>query len=115
MAVSNMTNPPKVQSVSYGDDEGTVSFEYATRVNVEFQKAGVRGLSLLFSSGDGGVGGSSGNPCVVFVPTFPAASPYVTAVGGTWSANPEIAAGLSAGGFSNYWPRPQYQHQVRTS
>jgi len=44
-----------------------------------------------------------------FVPTFPAASPWVTAVGGTQGYNPETAAGLSAGGFSNYWARPSYQ------
>ena len=44
-------------SVSYGDNEDGVDFAYASRVNVEFQKAGVRGTSVLFSSGDGGVSG----------------------------------------------------------
>ena len=32
--------------------------DYAARVDVEFQKAGVRGMSIMFSSGDGGVSGS---------------------------------------------------------
>ena len=49
-----------------------VSMDYATRVNVEFQKAGVRGTSLLFASGDGGVAGGQAQPCTVFIPTFPA-------------------------------------------
>merc|ERR1712190_406608 len=41
--------------------------------------------------------------------------PYVTAVGGTAPASgypapgSESAIGLSSGGFSNYWPMPDYQ------
>ncbi len=35
--------------------------------------------------------------------------PWVTSVGGTTGDNPEIAADLSGGGFSNYFPRPFYQ------
>ena len=30
-------------------------------------------------------------------------------MGGTWSVDPEIGAGLSAGGFSNHFLRPEYQ------
>ena len=37
------------------------------------------------------------------------AGPYVTAVGGTTNFLPEVAADLSAGGFSNYFPFPPYQ------
>lgn len=33
----------------------------------------------------------------------------MTAVGGTQGYNPETAASLSGGGFSNYWARPTYQ------
>jgi tripeptidyl-peptidase-1 len=44
-----------------------------------------------------------------FVPTFPATCPYVTAVGGTQAVTPEIAWVGSAGGFSDYFPRPWYQ------
>jgi subtilase family serine protease len=40
---------------------------------------GVRGLSILFASGDSGAGCANHT----FVPNFPASSPYVTAVGGT--------------------------------
>lgn len=34
--VSNATKVPHVFSISYGDNEDTVNFEYGTRVNVEF-------------------------------------------------------------------------------
>ncbi len=40
----------------YGDYENTVSYSYAVRVNTEFQKFGTRGRSILFASGDDGVG-----------------------------------------------------------
>jgi tripeptidyl-peptidase-1 len=110
-AVGNHSKPPQVFSMSYGDNENTVEFDYAVRVNSEFIKAGTRGISMLASSGDGGVAGSQTTPCDMFIPTFPAASPYVTAVGGTTSSNPEVAAYFSSGGFSNRWNRPSYQQQ----
>ena len=52
-------------------------------MNTEFKKQGVRGISILFASGDSGVGGYPDGTCSKFVPSFPAGSPYVTAVGGT--------------------------------
>lgn len=116
---------PLVVSVSYGEDEASTSKEYADRLNVEFQKAGARGISLLFSSGDNGVAGingtildpdaACGTDCpagkACFVPQWPAASPYVTAVGGTkqWPGGPEIGEQISSGGFSTRWARPSWQ------
>jgi len=86
--VLNSPNPPLVHSTSYADDEPTLEVDYMNRVNVEFQKAGAAGLTLLFSSGDMGV--NPGTPdapdCLTtksFTPAFPPTSPYVTAVGGT--------------------------------
>ena len=38
-----------------------------------------------------------------------ATCPYLTAVGGTQSLNPEIAWTASSGGFSDYFARPDYQ------
>ena len=73
---------------------------------VEFQKAGVRGISLLFASGDGGAACDTHNK---YHPNWPASSPYVTAVGGTTSSNPEVAVGLSSGGFSNRYTTPPWQ------
>jgi len=83
--VLNAANPPLVHSVSYGDDEDSLSLAYMNRVNSEFMKAANRRLSIVFSSGDTGV--NSGNPsnssCTRFVPAFPASSPWVTTVGAT--------------------------------
>merc|ERR1711881_195115 len=98
-------------STSYGEDENSWSFEAASRLNVEFQKAGARGISLLYASGDEGANCKSGT----FVPEGPCSSPYVTSVGGTqpsgdWPApGGETAVGLSSGGFSNYWEMPDWQ------
>jgi len=86
--VLNSPTSPLVHSTSYADDEPTLGVDYMNRVNVEFQKAGAVGLTLLFSSGDMGV--NPGTPdapdCATthsFTPAFPPTSPYVTAVGGT--------------------------------
>jgi len=105
---------PKVFSISYADDENQVDLAYARRVSVELQKAGARGISLLVASGDFGVGGNTDQIChgKPFIPTFPASSPYITAVGGTWQQKPEVAFEISSGGFSNYFARPQYQEKA---
>lgn len=74
---------------------------------------GVRGITLLYASGAGGVGGSEFNPggssCTTFVPAFPAGCPFITSVGATTGISPEIGASLSSGGFSNVFLRPNYQ------
>ncbi|KAH0836443.1 peptidase S8/S53 domain-containing protein [Lanmaoa asiatica] len=118
--VSSQEYLPQTISTSYGDDEQTVPYTYATRVCGGFAALGVRGISLLFSSGDGGVGDGDADPATqkcfantgtnrtVFLPEFPAACPYVTSVGGT-NYIPETAVFFSGGGFSNYFPRPDYQ------
>jgi tripeptidyl-peptidase-1 len=49
-------NPPQTISTSYGDEEQTVPIEYAKRVCGLFAQLGARGVTFLFSSGDGGVG-----------------------------------------------------------
>eukprot|EP00698_Gefionella_okellyi_P005748 TRINITY_DN15208_c0_g1_i1.p1 TRINITY_DN15208_c0_g1~~TRINITY_DN15208_c0_g1_i1.p1 ORF type:complete len:557 (-),score=165.69 TRINITY_DN15208_c0_g1_i1:19-1689(-) len=113
--MANTSEVPWVVSVSYGDDEDSLSGDYMQRINVEFMKAGVRGISVLFASGDDGVGGNDDvNGCTAFGPNFPASSPYVTAVGGSafsslLEENKEVVNGLSGGGFSNVFARPAYQ------
>jgi tripeptidyl-peptidase-1 len=116
-AVAATDDAPKLFSISYGDEEDGVSRSYAERCNVEFQKAGARGISLLCASGDAGAGCAVGE----FVPTFPASSPWVTAVGGlTGGGAPaqvrgttgETTAALSGGGFSNYFARPAFQESA---
>ncbi|KAH3962538.1 hypothetical protein HBH70_161370 [Parastagonospora nodorum] len=127
---------PQVISTSYGDDEQTVPAEYAKRVCNSFAQLGARGVSLLFSSGDGGAGNAAGEnatECVSndgkntkkFLPSFPAGCPYVTTVGATQGFQPEVAAYrpakslgpdnklhgyyASGSGFSEYFSRPSYQ------
>jgi len=123
---------PQVISNSYGDDEQTIPKSYAERVCKSFAQLGARGISLLVSSGDGGLGGQDDSACLTndgknsstFLPAFPASCPYVTAVGATMQFEPELPAYRNPGpgpdgkthgfyasgsGFSNYFPRPKYQ------
>ncbi|KAJ7129281.1 tripeptidyl peptidase A [Mycena epipterygia] len=116
-------NPPLAISTSYGDDEQTVPESFAKRACAGFAQLGARGVSLMFSSGDGGVGDGDPDPatqeCLTndglnrtqFIPGFPASCPFVTAVGGT-ILFPEQAVAFSGGGFSNYFPRPAYQDEA---
>lgn len=115
LLLSNMSSIPWVHTISYGDDEDSLSVAYMQRINTEFMKAGARGLTVLFASGDDGAG------CMevikgknAFRPSFPASSPYVTTVGGTSFKNPfqvtyEVTDYISGGGFSNVFPMPDYQ------
>ncbi|XP_044284087.1 LOW QUALITY PROTEIN: tripeptidyl-peptidase 1 [Varanus komodoensis] len=115
LLLSNMSALPWVHSVSYGDDEDSLSRAYLERVNVEFMKAAARGLSILFASGDLGAGcRTTSEGKHVFRPSFPASSPYVTTVGGTSFRDPflvsaEVSDYISGGGFSNVFPMPSYQ------
>ncbi|XP_041827599.1 tripeptidyl-peptidase 1 isoform X2 [Melanotaenia boesemani] len=113
--LSNMSDLPWVHTISYGDDEDSLSTAYMTRINTEFMKAGVRGISLLFASGDSGAGcRHMDKQQNSFRPSFPASSPYVTTVGGTSFKNPfkvtyEVTDYISGGGFSNVFKMPDYQ------
>ncbi|KAH9164029.1 subtilisin-like protein [Lactarius sanguifluus] len=106
---------PQTITTSYGGPEYTVPIDYATRVCRLFAELGLRGVSVLFASGDAGVGPGDcllevkGHVSVHFVPEFPATCPYLTSVGGTMRDNPEVAASISGGGFSDYFERPPYQ------
>jgi tripeptidyl-peptidase I len=106
---------PQVITNSYGDEEQTVPESYAVRVCNLIGLLGLRGISVLHSSGDEGVGAS----CVAadqvtpqFNPIFPATCPYVTGVGGTVSFAPEVAWDGSSGGFSFYFKQPWYQKEA---
>lgn len=130
--VLGQADVPQVISSSYGDDEQTVPQAYANRVCNSFAQLGARGITLLVSSGDGGVGGEDNSACFsndgtnssTFLPAFPASCPFVTAVGATQQFEPEVAAYRTPGigfdgrthgfyasgsGFSYYFDRPGYQ------
>lgn len=104
---------PQVISNSYGDDEQTVPYSYAVRVCNMIGMLGLRGISVLESAGDTGVGApcksNDGKNTTQFTPQFPGTCPYITAVGGTQAVTPEVAWVAGSGGFSNYFPQAWYQ------
>ncbi|KAK3939629.1 peptidase S8/S53 domain-containing protein [Diplogelasinospora grovesii] len=103
---------PQVISNSYGDEEDSVPHDYAVLTCNLIGLMGLRGITVLESSGDLGVGAgclAPDNKTVEFNAIFPATCPYVTSVGGTVDVTPEIAWVGSSGGFSKYFPRPLYQ------
>jgi tripeptidyl-peptidase-1 len=114
---------------------------YVNRTNIEFQKIGLRGVSLVVAAGDSGANGRTDYACYdsTLHPIFPASSPFVTAVGATQLKNPEYNLGhvpkmckdrkcasggievaamydyskfVTGGGFSIYGTRPSYQDEV---
>lgn len=134
----------RVLSTSYGFSELFQPEALLARGCHEFMKLGLKGHTLVYSSGDYGPAGTEGcidpaNPQIiydegpVFNPQFPAVCPYITAVGATQLVHgqsvldPEQALNQpdlshsptarfgSGGGFSNYFPLPSYQkHAVDT-
>ena len=90
--VSQQTSPPLVFSVSYGDLEQSVfnssesgSWEYGMSVDQQLAIMGLRGITVLFSSGDDGLGSqlirsssTYATACKQAWPEWPASSPYVT-------------------------------------
>ncbi|KAH9162464.1 subtilisin-like protein [Lactarius sanguifluus] len=106
---------PRTISISYGYEESYIPREYAFYVCDMFAKLGALGVSVLVSSGNYGIGkGTCMNKdgMVRFTPSFPGTCPYVTVVGGTTDYQPEVAAAISGGGFSEHFERPPYQRQA---
>lgn len=110
---------PHTLATSYGEDEQSVPASYAQKVCNMFGALGLRGVSVIFASGDEGVGSAcetnDGTNQTRFNAQFPASCPYVTAVGATMSIGPEIATPFSGGGFSERWPRPWWQQNAVVS
>jgi tripeptidyl-peptidase-1 len=91
---------PLVVSMSWGWPEpdqcqivdcsnGQTSFSYVNKVNVEFVKLGLKGITLLAASGDQGAPGDENTDCNGGISTiFPGASPWVTSVGATMLVSP---------------------------
>lgn len=115
MQQANNSDAPLVQSVSVGTTEyeyvEAMGEQYLERINQEFMKAGMRGISLLFATGDK----ASQIYNHKYWINFPSASPYVTAVGGVWlgelgygplSVDPD-----TTGGFANYEAHKQLAFQ----
>jgi tripeptidyl-peptidase-1 len=104
------------------------------RINVAFKMMGLRGITVLGASGDGGPHWSFGpfskrEPigaalnkvgCGQMSPLFPANSPYILAVGGiTWKDNDPtqpaawtVHEGCTGGGFSNEFSAPAFMAEA---
>ncbi|KAJ7033198.1 subtilisin-like protein [Mycena alexandri] len=126
--------PANVISTSYGYNEADLSPAYTARQCAEYAKLGLLGVTVIYSSGDNGVSGNGGlclNPDgtqttdgKIFNPSFPSTCPFVTSIGATQVnpgakvTDPESACNqviFSGGGFSNYFPIPDYQKAVVAS
>jgi len=106
----NRSTVPQVLSMSWGWAEkqqcsiGTcynlTSAEYIARVNLEYAKMGLRGVSVCISSGDAGAPGRTNEGCddgSGVNPVFPGSSPYVTSVSATY---------LTGAGNGKSWTSP---------
>jgi tripeptidyl-peptidase I len=111
--LDNSTSIPWVHSVSYGSQGNYPSSTYMAQSDTEYQKLGLRGVSIIYASGDSGA--ECENFCSVLYPSYPAISVYVTSIGSTKFQNgnsgPEAATTSfrSGGGFSDYNVAPSYQ------
>jgi hypothetical protein len=113
ISVSAAEYIPWVLSISWGVQESTVDTD---RIEYEFMKIGLRGVSLLAAAGDGGF-----FACSAAFSEYPSTSAYVTSVGGamqngdgsTCSISVDLGVGYTAtGGFSTGIARPDYQDEV---
>ncbi|KAJ7938175.1 family S53 protease-like protein [Mycena leptocephala] len=110
--LDGIDNPPSVMTTSYGSTESSFGSSMAIKICNGYMALGSRGISVLYASGDGGVRGNHDSASVcnnVFMPVFPAACPFVTSVGSTQGFGPEVAINFTGGGFSNFFPAPDYQ------
>ncbi|KAF8516709.1 family S53 protease-like protein [Hysterangium stoloniferum] len=105
----NEASPPQVLSTSFGFNEPDIPFSIANSLCNAYMQLGARGVSIIFSSGDGGVSGSQSQSCTTFIPTFPSGCPFVTSVGATTGIT-ETSASFSSGGFSALFPGPAFQN-----
>lgn len=96
--MSNSKEIPDIVSMSWGWSESQqcsitmcdniTSQQYVSRVNAEYMKLALRGLTIMVSSGDSGAPGRTNLDCDDDSDTvhavFPGSSPWVTSVGATY-------------------------------
>ena len=119
---------PVALSVSWGAPEDSSDWSAGARTAIDerLQAAAMLGITVCVASGDDGTGDGLDGPRAHV--DFPAASPFVLAVGGTMLSHPYAAAGASedawfqppgrrttrgggatGGGVSTIFQRPQWQ------
>ncbi|KAH9072408.1 peptidase S8/S53 domain-containing protein [Lactarius deliciosus] len=118
----NLETITRTISTTYGGPEYSAPKLYAESICEQFLKLGSRRISVVFSGGDWGVGRGD---CLVQSKNRQVSVQFLVSctygiiyslfesdtetVGGTTNDGPDIAAILSRGGLSNYFPRPYYQ------
>ena len=122
--VASTANHTYVYSISYSGYEAFTDEAVITSFNNEAIKLGVQGVTVFAASGDDGVAGFAFREAAQYCgywAQWPAASPYITAVGATQNGpmltgSPEISCSsktgaliTSGGGFSYYNPAPSFQ------
>ncbi|KAH8997742.1 subtilisin-like protein [Lactarius hatsudake] len=113
--ILDQENIPQTISISYSSEERSTSRKYAMNVCNKFAMLGVRGVSVLVSSGNNGISECTclrDDGTIQFITGFPETCPYVTVVGGTTDYVPEVAVEFSGGGFSDHFERPTYQEEA---
>jgi len=131
VATMKDTEMPSVLSISYGISEslivasGNKGRQLVDQFDTEVKKLGLHGVTVIAASGDHGSVSSSyafNKQCVMDV-TWPASSPYVTAVGATMGPEAGNHRNLTervcnavnqsdastGGGFSKLYPLPNWQ------
>jgi tripeptidyl-peptidase-1 len=120
--VNEMETPPGVISMSYAMLESLLTDADRYYFDVEASKLALRGVTIVAASGDSGVAGIPSSLACGYNPMFPASSPFVTAVGGTFGIEFGITETATegdlgepytaGGGFSNKYKVPWWQKSV---
>eukprot|EP01038_Epipyxis_sp_PR26KG_P004236 gene4236-6013_t len=142
--IANESNPPEANSMSWGSVEQQQASSVLTQFNTEALKISALGVTVSISSGDDGVANSncacttssstpsdwSGSNTWTgegYFPSFPAANPYVTALGATMGPQQTTPSAevvcqsqlggviTSGGGFSTFYAQPTWQTSAVSS
>lgn len=106
---------PKVTTTSYGSTESQFTRAQATDMCRNAQKLAALGTTIIFSSGDSGVGSPFDDACPPFEASYPACCQFITMVGATEGFSPErvvreeVNKFWSGAGISNLLPTPKFQ------
>ncbi len=108
-------NLSSVVTTSWGTPESVTPSSTITQDNGIFKQAAAQGITIFAASGDFGAYDNTSSP----TPDFPASSPYVTGVGGTWLNLSKTGSGItissetgwnkSGGGISSVFGKPYWQ------
>ena len=108
-------NLSSVMTTSWGTPESQTPTSTMSSDNQTFMQAAAEGITTFAASGDFGAYDNTSSPTV----DFPASSPFVTGVGGTWlnltqsgsnvAVSSETGWNRSGGGVSTVFSRPSWQ------